>query len=129
MKGLLGRIYEPETVPMLSDEYREKSAYSVSVTVLEQQKKGFFAVDGLENLQARIYPYAYGQTMKPFDETRTITDRIKLYGYYPRIHSGYFVRVLQQCGEVVMYDVHDVEHDGDPLRSTLIVKRRMVDKK
>lgn len=113
---------------MMSDEEREKSAYSVSVTVLEQRKGGFFPIDGLENLQARIYPYAYGQTMKPFDETRSITDRIKLYGYYPTVNSSQFVRVLNREGEVVMYDVHDIEHDGDPLRSTLISKRRKVDK-
>lgn len=128
MSSLMERCAQPMPLPTAMDEVREAEAYNVSATVLKQFQTGFAALKDHENLSARVYPYSQGQTIGQFDTNRKITDRIKFYGYYPRMNSSFNVRTLEPNGEVVIYDVHDVEHDGDPLRTTLIVRRRGVDK-
>lgn len=119
----------PETVPMPMDEQRESAAYNVSATALVQRQSGFEPLPDHENLRARVYPYSQGQSVGQFDTSRKITDRIKFDAYYPRFNSGLYVRALQPSGEVVMYEVQDVEHDGDPQTTTLIARRRGVDRK
>lgn len=128
MSSLMERCAEPMPMPTAMDGVREGEAYNVSATILRQYKTGFEPLLDHENLSARVYPYSQGQTISQFDVNRKITDRIKFEGYFPRMNSSFNVRVLEPNGETVMYDVHDVEHDGDPKRTSLIVRRRGVDK-
>lgn len=128
MSSLMERIVDPSPVDIPMESVREGVSYNVSVTLLRQTKTAFVPIDGHENLQGRVYPYSQGQQVDGFEVGRKITDRIKLMGYYPRTNSSMIARILQPGGESVMYDVHDVEHDGDPLRTSLISRRRGVDK-
>lgn len=121
------RIVNPQPVEIGLHQDREEAAYDVTVTVFEELGEDFTPVPDHENLQGRTYPYSYGQGMARFDTSRLVTDRIKLVGYFPRLNSGHIARSTDVHGESVMYDVHDVEQDGDKRNTTLIVKRRGVD--
>jgi len=124
---MLEQLLNSRPAPVPSESARDASFYRATVTLYDEQSTGMVAMAGMVDMPCRRYPQENTREIETFETTRNYTDRIRVPRYLPRANSSHFAALTEATGEVVWYEVRDVEHDGVPAATTLLVRRRGLD--